>query len=99
MAPTNHAATCLANTFSDTPPAYGRQKSRILMLTGAGAIHSGPAGACGACCAAAGPESADARAAPPCLSPGWLLAAAAKDGARADSWAVASATMLRMVAA
>lgn len=33
---------CLANTFSDTPPAYGRQKRRSLTVTGEGEIHKLP---------------------------------------------------------
>ena len=30
---------CLANTFSDMPPAYGKQNSRIFTDTGDGAIQ------------------------------------------------------------
>lgn len=31
--------THLANTLAETPPAYGRQKIRIFIETGAGEIH------------------------------------------------------------
>ena len=30
---------CLANTFSDMPPAYGKQNNRIFTEIGDGAIH------------------------------------------------------------
>jgi len=33
------AGSYLANTFSETPPAYGRQNNRSLTLTGDGAIQ------------------------------------------------------------